>query len=140
MIWSGFKTGRSGKDLACERENEPGLCCNQPGVRSSLRGGVLLSGGFADGCIETAVLLTSEVVTNAVVHGRSDIELVVTADHPMARVQVYDAEPSLPVRRSPSEQAERGRGVHVIDALAEAWGVEQLLDGAGKCVWFEMRS
>ena len=78
--------------------------------------------------------------TNAVVHGRSDIELVITADHPMARVQVSDAEPSLPVRRSPNEHAARGRGLHIVDALAEAWGVEQLLEGTGKCVWFEVRS
>lgn len=81
-----------------------------------------------------------EVVTNAVVHGSPDIELVVTADHPMARVQVYDAKPSPPVRRSANEGATRGRGVDIIDALAEAWGVEQLLEGAGKCVWFEVRS
>ena len=102
--------------------------------------GVLVGGGFTDGCIETAVLLTSEVVTNAVVHGRSDIELVITADHPMARVRVSDAEPSLPVRRSPNEHATPGRGLHIVDALAEAWGVEQLLEGTGKCVWFEVRS
>ncbi len=101
--------------------------------------GALSSRGFTKGCIETAVLLTSEAVTNAVVHARSEVDLVVVADHPMARVEVYDADPSPPRPRVPDPYATTGRGIHVVEALAEAWGVEQV-PGDGKCVWFEVRS
>lgn len=101
--------------------------------------GVLSSSGFANNCVETAVLLTSEIVTNAVVHAKSALELVVIVDHPMARVQVFDADPTPPVPRLPAVAASRGRGMLVLDALAEAWGFEQL-GLAGKYVWFEVRS
>ncbi len=58
-------------------------------------------------------------------------------DSMLERMQVYmTAEPSLPVRFSPNEQAGRGRGVHVIGALAEAWGVEHLLQGLGSASGF----
>lgn len=95
---------------------------------------VLLNLGFADGLIERATLLTSEIVTNSLIHANSELDLVVFADNPMARVEVYDADPSPPVAVSTDEETIRGLALRVIDALADAWGADQL------CVWFEVRA
>jgi hypothetical protein len=43
---------------------------------------------------------------------------------------------SLPVVRSPGPDAEGGRGLLIVSALARSWGTEPL--SAGKCVWFEL--
>ena len=96
------------------------MCCNQPRVRSSLRVRRSPERWLRRWLHRDGGTANQRGRDERVVHGGSDIELVITADHPMARVQVYDAEPSLPVRRSPNEQAACGRGMHVVDALAEA--------------------
>ena len=100
---------------------------------------VLWQRGFPNDGIEDAVLLTSEAVTNAVVHARSPVQLVVTADGSMARVEIYDQHPRAPVPKRLEPEAPSGRGLHVIQAVAEAWGVERS-PGRGKCLWFELRS
>lgn len=84
------------------------------------------------------MLLASEIVTTAIARASSDLDLVIVADHPMARVEVHDTDSSPPVPPSGLEAAD-GCGAKVLDALAEAWGVDHGLDG-GKCVWFELRS
>lgn len=103
---------------------------------------VLRARGFGKVCVEQAVLLTSEAVTNAVVHAGSGVDLAVIAHHPMARVEVYDSESSVAhsvVPQWPELLASSGRGLQLIAALAEAWGVQEL-GQAGKCVWFEVRA
>ena len=113
-----------------------------PGSARRFVADVLWARGFAKACIEQAVLLTSEAVTNAVIHARSGVDLAVLADHPMARVEVYDYKSSLThpvVNHWPNSLASSGRGLQLIAALAEAWGVEELGE-AGKCVWFEVRA
>lgn len=99
---------------------------------------VLWQRGFSNPGIENAVLLTSEAVTNAVVHAGTDVGLVVTADAFMARVEVHDGHPEPPVQLVLRPESPGGLGLNVIDALAEAWGVRQL--DSGKCLWFEVRS
>ena len=113
-----------------------------PGSARRFVADVLWTRGFAKACIEQAVLLTSEAVTNAVVHAGSGVDLAVLADHPMARVEVYDSKSSLAhpvVAQPPKSLAPSGRGLQLIAALSEAWGVEELGE-AGKCVWFEVRA
>lgn len=103
---------------------------------------VLYQRGFSAPGIESAVLLTSEVVTNAVLHAGTDVQLVVVADPCMARVEVHDGEAAVPVPQTQAAlvpDAPSGRGLQVVAALAEAWGV-RLLPGRGKCVWFEVRA
>ncbi|MEU6284271.1 ATP-binding protein [Streptomyces sp. NPDC047028] len=69
-----------------------------------------------------AVLLTvSELVTNAHVHAHSDAQLVMTWDNRCVHVAVHDASASLPKARSPSTEAVGGRGMLLVDALADSW-------------------
>ncbi len=99
---------------------------------------VLWQRGFPRSGIEDAVLMTSEAVTNAVLHAGTDVGLVVVADGVQARVEVYDGHAGTPVRQSLRLGEPSGMGLHLIDSIAEAWGVLEL--DTGKCIWFEVRA
>ena len=100
----------------------------------------------ADGCaahghaaaFNTAALLDSEVATNALIHGTGEVRVRVLADGPVVRVEITDASPRLPVQRDAGEDAEGGRGIALVDALATDLGT--LPDEPGKTVWFEVAS
>lgn len=87
----------------------------------------------ADGALE---LLTSELTTNAVRHARSAFTVVVRYDGERVRVEVYDSSPEVPRPRTPSDEDTGGRGLILVEALAEAWGMAPTLEG--KQVWFEV--
>ena len=80
---------------------------------------------------EDLQLLASELVTNAVVHARTTIELVLTLRHDAVRLEVYDRRVSL----EPVTPVERRRAL-LIEGLAQQWGV--IHDGSGKIVWLEI--
>lgn len=82
------------------------------------------------------MLLTSEVVTSAVQRTNTGAEVVVVADHPMVRVEVHGERAS--ARRAHLDEASTLRRT-LVDALSEAWGVEEVGTRA-RCTWFEMRS
>jgi anti-sigma regulatory factor (Ser/Thr protein kinase) len=90
--------------------------------------------------VESAVLLVSELVTNVLVH--TDEDAVLTAmltGVPGARrlhIEVGDRSDDMPHRRSPGEMASSGRGLLLIEELADAWGVDPR--GDGKSIWFEL--
>lgn len=81
-------------------------------------------------------LLTSEVVTNAVLHGASPFAVIVRYDGQRARVEVGDGSRVLPRTRAPSEDATTGRGLVLIESLAADWGTHTTV--SGKRVWFEV--
>ncbi|MFE3268790.1 MULTISPECIES: SpoIIE family protein phosphatase [unclassified Streptomyces] len=87
---------------------------------------------------DSAVLLVSEILTNVLVHTDHDALLVaeVTGDpgDRRLRVEVTDASDDLPHRRHPGELASSGRGLVLVEILAEAWGVDPR--GQGKSIWF----
>jgi anti-sigma regulatory factor (Ser/Thr protein kinase) len=85
---------------------------------------------------DTAVLLTSEIVTNAFLHGRSAarVTLVTTCDR--LRVEVGDDNSRLPRRADPDREALNGRGLAIVEMLAADWGAAQ--QSQGKIVWFEL--
>lgn len=85
-----------------------------------------------------AALLTSELVTNAVVHGCADVDLLVRESRGVVRVEVGDTSDRMPVPRPASLDALGGRGLFLVDHLADAWGVERRQ--RGKAVWFEVRT
>lgn len=94
--------------------------------------------GTPDNVVEVVELLTSELVTNALVHGTGDPALVLGVGERHIRVEVHDSEPTLdlkPVQGEPSRP--HGRGLAIVDALATTWGVEPRWDG-GKVVWFAL--
>jgi anti-sigma regulatory factor (Ser/Thr protein kinase) len=81
-------------------------------------------------------LLVSEVVTNAVLHARTEVHLRIGSDGTHVRVEVADACPAGPAKRDFSEQAATGRGMLLVDELADDWGTRPSPDG--KVVWFEV--
>ena len=98
----------------------------------------LLEGWGLAGLGETAELCASELATNAVLHARSPVLLAVALLPDAVRVEVEDESPGV-IEAGPlvDDGAESGRGLAIVDALTESWGVEQHL--AGKTVWFELR-
>ena len=91
-----------------------------------------------DGVEDVATLLVSEVVTNAVTQVESTA--VLTARHADGRVEVRveDRSDSVPRLRQAAADDESGRGLMLVDALAERWGVEPLAHG-GKAVYFALQ-
>jgi len=94
----------------------------------------LLAQWSLEGLADTASLLTSEVVTNAVLHARTYIEITVTRMGNAVQVQVHDGSPVAPVQRRHSAEATTGRGVNLLDQLAGGWTVTQ--EHGGKTICF----
>jgi anti-sigma regulatory factor (Ser/Thr protein kinase) len=85
---------------------------------------------------ETAVLLVSELVTNAVKYGAGpEIVMVVDLADPV-RVEIHDTSPGVLPRLRESVEGQGGRGLLLVDRLADAWGVSAT--AGGKSVWFRM--
>ena len=82
-------------------------------------------------------LLTSEVVTNAVVHTNGRIKIAVRHLGTHARVEVHDVEPAPPeLLREHDARRLGGWGMQFVDSLAACWGVRNIEDD-GKIVWFD---
>ncbi len=90
------------------------------------------------GLAEVATLLVSEAVTNAVRHAGTHIELVIErVGDDRVRIAVTDEAPRALLRqREPDAAAEGGRGLHLVDHLADRWGVSAT--ASTKTVWFEL--
>ncbi|MDH6579234.1 SpoIIE family protein phosphatase [Kitasatospora sp. MAP5-34] len=95
------------------------------------------------GLVDTAELLASELVTNAIRHTDRDAMFTARLYRDPAqgagarlRVEVEDESDLWPTRRTPGEQASSGRGLMLVEALADGWGVEPR--GSGKRMWFEL--
>lgn len=86
---------------------------------------------------EVAALLTNELVTNAVLHAGGDIELRIDRGQRRIRVEVRDGSSQPLLQRSYGVDAQTGRGLALVEALAAAWGVD-MVTGDGKVVWFEI--
>jgi anti-sigma regulatory factor (Ser/Thr protein kinase) len=96
-----------------------------------------LSEWGCDGAVVDAELLVSELVTNAVLHARSQTTVTVERDgHGLLRVAVCDASPAPPRLRDYGPESVTGRGMLLVDRIAHRWGVD--VSGSGKCVWFEV--
>lgn len=88
--------------------------------------------------IETAQLLISEVVTNALVHAGTPIGIRASVGADGLRVEVTDGSTQAPAPRSYGPMAGTGRGLRLLQQLADQWGTLVRLDG--KTVWFELDS
>jgi anti-sigma regulatory factor (Ser/Thr protein kinase) len=114
-------------------------------VTSSPRSVALTRRYVVDACVaygwsassDTVALLTSEVVTNSVLHAYGPQVRVRVLDRGLRlRVEVFDGSPVLPVPRKAPTSAVNGRGIALVDELALAWGVDVHPDG--KTLWFEV--
>jgi anti-anti-sigma regulatory factor/anti-sigma regulatory factor (Ser/Thr protein kinase) len=84
--------------------------------------------------IDRAELLADELVTNAVVHGRTSLRLRLELRGDLLHIGVHDASPRL-LRLVPDDpESEAGRGLRLVEQLSTAWGVHRGRDG-GKVVW-----
>ena len=96
---------------------------------------------LAPGTIRTAEHLVAELAANAATHGRltgRNFQLALLATADVLRVEVTDARgDTLPRRRPPSPDAESGRGLVLVDAFADRWGVS-LGPVPRKTVWAEL--
>lgn len=88
--------------------------------------------------LDVIELLVSELVTNSIVHGRSDVEISVAVVDERVRVSVFDSSREPLIRREQGAESASGRGLLMLDALAAAWGTEFV--PGGKNVWFEVRN
>lgn len=100
---------------------------------------VLRSSGVPASRREDVELVVSELVTNAVVHGAKGADqhvlLVLMRSGPTLMVKVYDVNAQMGAPAQPSPDSESGRGLLIVDALADRWGATSSQDS--KCLWAE---
>ncbi|MEE1752864.1 ATP-binding protein [Streptomyces sp. SP18CS02] len=79
--------------------------------------------------VDDVLLTVSELITNAHVHARSDAQLVLTWDSRCLHVSVHDSGRGLPAPRTPDTNSPGGRGLVLIDAVADHWHTHAQPDG-----------
>lgn len=89
-----------------------------------------------EGLTDTAELLVSELVTNALRHTRGPLRLNLQVRDSRLRCEVEDTAPAGPVRSVVDTDAEGGRGTELLDLLTEAWGSTRT--ATGKTTWCEI--
>ncbi len=88
---------------------------------------------------DTAVLLTSELVTNAIVHAQTEVTVTIRReDRECVTISVQDGSSVRPRRASHTEDAATGRGLGILDTLANTWTVYPI--DSGKVVTFSLRN
>jgi anti-sigma regulatory factor (Ser/Thr protein kinase) len=105
-------------------------------VRRSLSG--ILPEWVDDETRARALLLASELVTNAVRHGGDSSRVTLSCDSDEVRVAVADTNTALPRVLAPDPEHQGGLGMWLIEHLADEWGVDPGPDG--KVVWFVVRA
>jgi anti-sigma regulatory factor (Ser/Thr protein kinase) len=87
---------------------------------------------------ETALLLVSELATNAIRHGTPPVRLSLHLERDRLRVEVTDSSPALPELSHPSPDQVGGRGLQIVQQLATKWGASASPRRLGKTVWFDL--
>jgi anti-sigma regulatory factor (Ser/Thr protein kinase) len=90
--------------------------------------------------VEDMLLVVSELVTNAVRHGKAEVSLRLALQPDRVRIAVHDSSDELPVvpASQPSIDRPTGRGLLIVAATAADWGIERSGDRPGKTVWAEL--
>jgi anti-sigma regulatory factor (Ser/Thr protein kinase) len=116
---------------------------DSPAVISDARAtatGALLAWACPGGARQDAVVVVSELVTNAVLHAAAPVRLRLALAHPpegsVLRIEVSDGSPTPPRPRTPTRDLPDGRGLHIVQALAGRYGVLETTEG--KTVWAEI--
>lgn len=114
-----------------------------PTARSAARGRHLMVDALRqwhlDGLIDAAALLSSEIITNAVLHARTAITVAIERiEDGCVQIEVSDGSTISPQRRQPTLESTNGRGVHLLDRLAASWSVRTTPQG--KTVQFTLDS
>lgn len=85
------------------------------------------------GCVVPTEILASELVTNAVRHAATPIDLQITYLGDRLRVSVHDRDERMARLQTPAEFDDHGRGLLIVDSIASRWGTEPV--SGGKVVW-----
>lgn len=137
-MWVGVMAGEARQPTQLLRKVGCADLTAVPEVRHALRRMLRTWGG--PGASDVAELLTSELVTNALIHTDHGAVVTATVVPENLRVEVRDfvsglagpPEPHVP----PADDGTHGRGLVLVQELADSWGVED--HGVGKVVWFEL--
>ncbi len=108
-----------------------------PEPRSATRARQLTREQLTPACpeeaVEVAALLVTELVSNAILHARTDIVLIVDVMPGRVVLRVRDGSDTAPVARGYGPEAATGRGIALVEQLASEWGVDR--SDEGKEVW-----
>lgn len=89
-------------------------------------------------CLDDALLIASELVTNAAIHGHGEISLHLRVSGNVLRIEVHDEQvAALPQSRAPGDNEPGGRGLHLVEALSSHWGWD--VGARTKTIWAEIR-
>ena len=124
MLWQTGRTFDSTSRAPAEARRFVGECLSDRGLA---------------GLSERTLLAVSELMTNAVTHGRGRISVTLRASGDRLHVAVADEGHSTPVMRrpDPEHQIAGGWGLHLVDTLADDWGINT--QDRQTIVWFEHR-
>ena len=86
---------------------------------------------------DAAVLMVSELTTNALVHAPSGFEMTIVRTDASVTVSVTDRGDGTPVVRSPTTAEPHGRGLQIVEVLSDEWGTTAV-PPTGKTVWFRI--
>lgn len=89
-------------------------------------------------CSALAVLLTSELTTNSVVHAHSSFDVIMERFEEKVRITVADSGGGRPTVQKPGSPDGHGWGLRIVDALSVKWGIDRATDDVGKSVWFTL--
>jgi CheY-like chemotaxis protein len=90
-----------------------------------------------DGLLDDALLVTSELAANAIMHAESECVIRVSLTESTLRIDVLDSGAGTPEPQPRSFTEEHGRGLVLVDAVTAAWGLD-MVPGDGKVVWAEL--
>src|SRR5689334_23038887 len=112
---------------------------SSPGVARVAVRAVVTEAGL-DGVLDEALLLTTELTTNGILHAGTDLDVEIIAGDESLTVSVLDARSGPIINVAPGTTTgdldERGRGLLLVDRLASAWGTLHFPTGKG--VWFRL--
>jgi anti-sigma regulatory factor (Ser/Thr protein kinase) len=92
--------------------------------------------GIEPDLADTVMVMVSELVTNSVRHAASEFTLSLERDLDSIRVAVSDEGERRPSLRNPTPAEQSGRGLQIVNALCDSWGVTETAGRRGKTVWF----
>ncbi|MFJ8145509.1 ATP-binding protein [Streptomyces sp. NPDC096048] len=135
------RTSASTNEITCRL---PRSRASAPRARAMLHA-VLSAWGINEDVLDTAELVLSELVTNALrVPVPSDRQVGVRIARSLTdgvlRLEVSDAGAGRPEVRAPGDDEIGGRGLLLVEALAHRWGVDERTGGIGKTVWAELKA
>ncbi|MFD0484565.1 SpoIIE family protein phosphatase [Kineococcus sp. GCM10028916] len=131
---SGVDGGRTSRVVLLRPE-----AASAPVARALVRS-LATTGGWGEDDVDTAELLVSELVANAVIHGRSDLRLTASTTAHRLLVEVEDGNERMPVLLPDDAAALSGRGLHLVQNASDEWGCRPVEGhgAAGKVVWFAL--